>query len=375
MTDALRGNQKISASQRRWACVGPYYAMFPMDYVVRVIQKYTVAGDAVLDPFAGRYSVPAVASYLGRNSCGVEISPVGWLYGRVKQGPAMRFGDLDRRLREMRDLADQFRSEARSMGEFFARCYSPDVLRFLLACRAELKWQTSLVDGTLMACLLIVLHHGIGRGLSNQMRQAKAMAPQYSIRWWKANGMSDPPKVDPVRMLRRKLQWRYACGVFRYPNSLQVHGDSSSALETPRVTKWAGAHDGIKLLFTSPPYSSVVNYYKDQWLRLWMLGADPSPKIRTHEFQKSFSDKEAYRKLIRKVFRSCAELMRDDGVVVVRVDTRKFTFQTVRDALADLFPEYDEIEMPIYTRGKTQTRLYNNIRKKCQECDLVLGRV
>lgn len=371
LTDVRRA---IRGPQRRWARVGPYYAMFPMDHVVRVIEEHSVDEDAVLDPFAGRYSVPAAASYMGRRSCGIEISPLGWLYGRVKQGPAERYDDLDARLEEMQDLAGRYRSEARCMGEFFTHCYCPEVLRFLLACRAGLKWRTSLVDATLMACVMIVLHHGIGRGLSNQMRQTKAMAPQYSVRWWKANGMATPPRVDPLDLLRRKLRWRYASGVFRYPDSLQVQGDSSALLGQSEVQTWAKAHGGVKLLFTSPPYSSVVNYFKDQWLRLWMLGESPSPRVRSHEFKKNFADKKTYQNMIRKVFQGCAALMRDDGVVVVRVDTREFTFRTVREAVREAFWDYDEIQEPRYTEGRTQTRLFNTVRGNYAECDLVFGR-
>lgn len=370
----LADSQAISGPQRRWARVGPYYAMFPMDYVVRVIREYTDKGDTVLDPFAGRYSVPAVASYLDRWSCGLEISPLGWLYGRVKQGPAERYDEVDARLVEMQDLAGRYKSEAGCMGEFFAHCYCPEVLRFLLACRAELKWEESLVDATLMACLMIVLHHGVGRGLSNQMRQTKAMAPQYSVRWWKTNGMGTPPRVNPVELMRRKLRWRYACGVFQYPNSIQGRGDSCVLLERSSVKKWVNTHCGVKLLFTSPPYSLVVNYFKDQWLRLWMLGGSPSPKVRGHDFQKNFAAKETYRNMIRRVFQGCAALMRDDGVVVVRVDTREFTLRTVREALNEAFWDYEEIHEPRYTEGRTQTRLFNSVRRNYGECDLVLGR-
>ena len=40
----------------RWASVGPYYAMFPLDFAYEIVKRYTQPGDRVLDPFVGRGS-------------------------------------------------------------------------------------------------------------------------------------------------------------------------------------------------------------------------------------------------------------------------------------------------------------------------------
>ena len=296
----------VGEAQNRWARVGPYYAMFPMAYVNDVICKYTRPGDAVLDPFAGRFSTTAVANYLERPGCGVEISPLGWLYGRVKLNPAQCCRNVLRRVEDMRDASVRYRSEAASMDEFFSMCYCADVRRFLLACRDLLEWKTSSVDATVMASLMIVLHHGYGRGLSNQMRQTKAMAPRYSINWWKSRGMDEPPQIEPVEFLTKRIRWRYARGVFRCSQAAVMFGDSCTVLKSRRASIWAERHGGIKLLFTSPPYWSLVNYFKDQWLRLWMLGEEASQAERDHAFEKRFAVKEEYRRLIKNsVFAMC----------------------------------------------------------------------
>ncbi len=43
-----------SSPYSRWAGIGPYYAMFPLDFVEGVIERYTCQGQSILDPFAGR---------------------------------------------------------------------------------------------------------------------------------------------------------------------------------------------------------------------------------------------------------------------------------------------------------------------------------
>lgn len=373
MTDLKHATIEIGDAESRWARVGPYYAMFPMNYVEGIVREYSNPGDAVLDPFAGRFSVPAVASYLKRIGCGMEISPLGWLYGKVKLAPAQRRGDVLKRLREMRDASREYKSDAASMDGFFRMCYCTDALSFLLACRNLLNWKQSTVDATLMALIMVVLHHGVGRGLSNQMRQPKAMAPRYSINWWKSRGMENPPQVDVVKFLSDRINYRYARGAFRYEKSKALLGDSCTILASAKMEKWQQAHGGIKLLFTSPPYWSLVNYFKDQWLRLWMLGGNPSPAVRSHSYEKGFYSKDEYRLLIETVFERSAQMMREDGVVVVRMDARAFTRQTVLDALHKSFPGHKKARRIAATKGQTQTRLFNKIDSdNAGERDIIL---
>lgn len=361
----------VGEAQSRWARVGPYYAMFPVPYVERMIREYTCPEDAVLDPFAGRFSTTALANYLGRPGCGIEINPLGWLYGRAKLNPAQRCGDVLRRVQDMRDASVSYREEAAGMSEFFHMCYSADVRRFLLACRDLLDWKKSRVDATVMAALMVVLHHSRGKGLSNQMRQTKAMAPRYSVNWWKRQGMEEPPQVDPVDFLSSRIRWRYSRGVFRCTAAEAVHGDCCAALKSCRVTRWVERHGGIKLLFTSPPYWSLVNYFKDQWIRLWMLGEEASQAERAHPFEKRFGMKEEYRRLITTAFSLCARMMRKDGVVVVRMDERRFTRETILETLKDCFPTYRRADVGV-SRGKSQTALFNQGVMQPGERDVVL---
>lgn len=368
----IENDLAISDAQRRWARVGPYYAMFPMAYVEDVIRRHTLPGDAVLDPFAGRFSTTAVASYSGRVGCGIEINPLGWLYGRVKLNPAQRCGDVLRRVRDMQDASVRYASDARCLDEFFRMCYCTKVRRFLLACRNLLKWRTSPVDATVMASVMVVLHHGVGRGLSNQMHQAKAMAPRYSIDWWKRRGLENPPSIEPVEFLSRRIRWRYACGAFQSRDGIALSGDSCAVLKYRRVLDWSKRHGGIKLLFTSPPYWSLVNYFKDQWLRLWMLGEDGARAERSHAFEKRFGAKDEYRKLMKTVFSQCAAMMRSDGVVAVRMDERGFTRNTILATLQECFPTYRSIHEEV-TQGRNQTALFNRIAEQHGERDVVLA--
>jgi DNA modification methylase len=72
----IKGN---SNAETRWAKFGPYYAMFPIDFAFNVINKYSKAGDYIIDPFAGRFSSVYAGGVLGRHSIGIEILLVGFM--------------------------------------------------------------------------------------------------------------------------------------------------------------------------------------------------------------------------------------------------------------------------------------------------------
>src|SRR4029453_3610754 len=84
----------------RWAALGPYYAMFPVEFAFRTILAHSKKDDGVLDPFCGRGTTIYAAAALARKGFGVEINPVGWIYGKTKLCPASHVCVLER-LREI----------------------------------------------------------------------------------------------------------------------------------------------------------------------------------------------------------------------------------------------------------------------------------
>ena len=258
----------------RWRRFGPYYAMFPVEFAQQVIGEFSSAGELVLDPFAGRGTSVYTAADMDRCAVGVEINPVGWIYGKAKIAPAPKPSILAR-LDEICALAPKYTAQAEALPEFYHICFNADVRRFLLAAQAHLNWRRSRVDRTLMALIAMHLHGKENEGMSNQMQQTKAMGPAYSITWWRKNGMETPPDIDPREFLRKKIEWRYAKGAPSFSSSARLYlGDSAKRLGQIAKTQTAKA----SLLFTSPPYQGVVNYHADQWLRLWLLGGPDSPK-------------------------------------------------------------------------------------------------
>ena len=109
----MKAKEKIlkgfSTAEARWARFGPYYAMFPLEFAFSVVEEYSKEGDYIIDPFAGRCSSIYAGGVLGRNSLGIEINPVGWLYGKVKLQPANK-DDVTDRLLDIYNKKDDYRA-------------------------------------------------------------------------------------------------------------------------------------------------------------------------------------------------------------------------------------------------------------------------
>jgi DNA methylase len=374
MMDSQKILKGYDTAEARWARFGPYYAMFPLEFAFDVVKRYSRPGDYIIDPFAGRCSSIFAGGVLGRNSLGIEINPVGWLYGSVKLQPAGKDQVIDRLL-EIYGKRTSYKRLLEKMDLFFRMCYCDEVLKFLLAARENLNWRANNTDATLMSIILVYLHAKLGGGLSNQMRMTKSMSMAYSISWWRKHRLTIPPEINACEFLLNRINWRYDKGTPTITESAVVFGDSSQELSSIAES---AAKNNIKfsLLFTSPPYCSVTNYHVDQWLRLWLLGGEAGPQVLKDKHRGRFINKEEYYLLLDNVFGTCANMMKRKSTVYVRTDKREFTFQTTLSILQKHFRKYklQTIEKPLKKDSKTQTQLFGDKTLKPGEIDIILTR-
>ena len=365
---------KLNTPIGRWAAVGPYYAMFPLEFAFEVIGKYSKPGQLVVDPFAGRASSIYAAATQGRYGLGIEINPLGWIYAQAKLNPSPlhlvenRFRAIVKSSESMR-----YKEQAKNLPEFFQWCYSKNALAFLLTARNNLNWEGNQVDRTLMSFILVYLHGKLDQTLSNQMRQTKAMGHIYSVRWWKERKLK-PPQIDVKKFLLPRIRWRYEKGIPQTTLSTVKMADSTQVLkkEAETFTKKIGRR--CSLFFTSPPYYGLTNYYKDQWLRLWLLGGEEQPLWISEKHKGRFESQVEYRELLENVFGNAAQIMDDTGTVYVRTDTRDFTKTTTIDVLKKYFPDWKEKIVDAPVTRKTQTTILGNKSNKPGEVDIILTR-
>jgi DNA methylase len=362
--------RNYDTAARRWAGVGPYYAMFPVSFADSVVNEYTNKGDWVLDPFAGRGTALFSAATQERFGLGFEINPVGWVYGRAKLQTASR-GKVEDRIRWLGAMRSRYTSQAAKLPEFFKHCYCSEIRKFLLAARSLLDWRRCKVDWTTMALILIDLHGKRENALSNQMRQTKAMSPLYAIRWWNDRDLV-PPEVDPVEFLLKKVAWRYAKGRLELHRSRVYLGDSRALLARLRGGVGGRGISPAQLLLTSPPYHGVTNYFYDQWLRLWLLGGPAHPQSPGDACKRKFASRQDYLSILRSVFMKSKHLLAPDAVIYVRTDARDYTLKSTLQVLKEVFPKktlrHERHSIPSFS----QTALFDVDLESAGDVDLVL---
>jgi DNA modification methylase len=356
----------------RWAALGPYYAMFPLEFAFEVVEKYSKPGQLVIDPFTGRGSSIYAAATQERYGFGIEINPLGWVYAQVKLNPAPQ-RLVENRLKAIVRASEskKYQDQAKELPEFFKLCFAKDTRTFLLAARNNLNWNEDLVDRTLMSFILVYLHGKANQSLSNQMSLTKAMGPAYSVRWWKQHELK-PPKIDIKTFLLTRIRWRYAKGIPEITHSKVIMGDSSILLKQEVETFSREIDKRCSLLFTSPPYYKLTDYHRDQWLRLWLLGGEEQPLWRSEKHTGRFNSQVAYTELLEIVFCNAAQIMDDSGTVYVRTDIRDFTKTTTLNTLRKYFPHWKETIIDAPVTGKTQTTIWGNKSNRTGEVDIIL---
>ena len=345
----------------RWARLGPYYAMFPIDFVTETLRGYGTPGQAVIDPFCGRGTVPFVAMTLGLPAIAADISPVAWIYAKTKTDPHPSLDAVKRRIAEVHDAGTN--DDRQPKHEFQEVAFCAKVLGFVNAARRELDWRRSRLDRTVAALLIQHLHDKRGRGLSNQLRHSRAMAPDYCLRWWRSRGFERPPEVEPCAFLKDRAEWRYAKGV---PKPTGEGRPRVALGDAARVLPASGR--GATLVLTSPPYRGVTNYRADSWLRLWALGKGPSlPDWRTDQ---KYGNSGRYEKTLSACFGATLKQTAPNAVWCVRSDARRGTRQVIVDVLNKLLPNHRLDERPAPYKSATQTALYGDTGEKPGETDL-----
>jgi DNA methylase len=291
-----------------------YMAMFPPSMPHVFIDWLTQPGDVVYDPFSGRGTVPLEASLMGRVGLGSDANPLAWVLTAAKVDHPTRA----QAIRRVEALAGSARAGSiEAVPNQVRMLFGEPTLARLVWLRETLDLQDR-TDRFLMAVLLGKLHanannQGTPRGLTVAMPNTFAMAPGYVSRYIQAHSL-EPPAVDPLAFLRSQLDR------IEWPGREFMRG--RSWLQDVRETlRWPRGVPLAKLVFTSPPYLSVMKYGKFNWIRLWLLGHDPR-HVDTQLFASSSLSR--YLDFVAQAVSRVRSRLRDDGHVCLVVgDVRK----------------------------------------------------
>ena len=286
-----------------------YFAMFPPKVPYVFIRWLTEAGDVVYDPFSGRGTAPLEACRMGRVGMGSDANPLAHVLTAAKvDAPSTE--EARARLSVLRKR--HVPGDPSSAPPEIRMLYSDRALEQLLWLRDTLSLSRR-DDRFLMALLLGVMHANFkpgkpARGLSISMPNTFSMSPGYVRRYIEEHKLV-PPDVDVFDLLERKLDRMHL------PDTAARRGSAwrQDAREpiAPTITERPA-----KLVFTSPPYLSVIKYGKYNWIRLWMLGQDPKAVDGALVATASLSK---YLAFMGTVLRQLTPAVRDDGYLCLMI--------------------------------------------------------
>jgi site-specific DNA-methyltransferase (adenine-specific) len=289
----------------RWHSMCSYMAMFPPSMPHVFIRWLTNPGDVVYDPFCGRGTTVLEACVLGRIGLGSDANPLAWILTSAKANPPTMQALTDRiaQLRSINGRLDTL-DEPRVIRHIFHR----DVLEQLLWLRSHLDCQSK-VDRFLLATLLGVLHanansDGTPRGLTIAMPNTFSMAPRYVLRY-KARHHLLAPRKNVVDFLETRLRHLGSS-----PSGLRHGAAWQQDITVP--SRYPRNQRPARLIFSSPPYLSVMKYGKLNWLRLWLLGHESS-SVDADLFSSGSLD--SYLQFMKQAIGHCSEVTADDGFI------------------------------------------------------------
>jgi hypothetical protein len=284
-----------------------YRACFKPQLPEFFINRLTVLGEVVHDPFMGRGTTPVQAALMGRTPTANDINPLSKLLTRPRLAPPSVF-QVDAFLASIPwDRSVEVRADLLAF-------YHPRTLRQLTVLKEELERLAPLaaenpdpvVDWTRMVAVNRLTGHSPGffSVYTLPPNQAVSVSAQQKIN--EKRGQT-PPERDIRKIIVKKTRTLLKDGAPRLTGETRlVTGPADGTLSIPGGS--------VSLVVTSPPFLDIVQYADDNWLRCWFAGIDASRiQIAMHKTE------SAWEEMVRRVLVEQARILKPGGHVAFEV--------------------------------------------------------
>lgn len=233
------------------------------------IERLTIPGDIVYDPFMGRGTTPIEAALMGRIPAGCDVNPLSAVLVRPRLNPpAVR--DIEKRLR----IIDF--SSATDLPEDLLVFYHTETLRQIVSLKNYLLGQHQLdpIDEWIRVLALNRL-----TGHSAGFFSVYTLPPNQAVSIKSQRKINErrkqvPPRRDvPKLILKKSKQLLQNCTPSDRATLARVVSRAVLLTQTSDHTPQLRSNS-VALVVTSPPFLNVVDYATDNWLRCWFLGID-----------------------------------------------------------------------------------------------------
>ncbi|HEX9929311.1 MAG TPA: DNA methyltransferase [Pyrinomonadaceae bacterium] len=340
---------KLSAREfDSWHSMCSYLGSFPPALASYFINYFSAPGDLILDPFSGRGTTLLEARILNRVPIATDLNPIAIALTEAKnvnisqEQVLSRIDELERKY----DYA-LYQPEAMAQDDEIHLIFNPRTLAQLCYLRRRLLKSENDIDKYLIGCCLGILHgservDGTSGYASIDMPNTFSMSPHYVRRFVQTKQLSRTFR-DVFVSLREKTQRLYKKHNETRQKGIVLKGDVKLLSEIPELKSYYGK---ANLVLTSPPYLGIVNYAKQNWIRLWFL--NQNPKDISNDLDDDLNLEEWLN--FSKTFIEQVQLfLKDDGVAV-------FVIGDVAKSKTSIIPLAREFAMMIY-----ENRFFNNV--------------
>jgi hypothetical protein len=296
-----------TAAQRRGHSLHEisYRACFKSQLPAFFIDRLTVPGDRVYDPFSGRGTTAVQAALMGRTPAANDVNPLSAMLSGPRFVPPAVAAVRDRLA-----ALDLTNAAADRRDADLLAFYHPKTLRQIKALHTSLLSRGSAIDPLDAWIRMVALNRLTGHSpgffsvYTMPPNQAVSAVSQRKINL--ARNQSPPERDIRAIILKKTLSLLSDGPPPPHPPATLLTGPAD---HTPALP------DGsVDLIVTSPPFLDVVDYEGDNWLRCWFAGINPADvRIDRHR------DIPAWEAFVRRAFTEFARIVRPGATVAFEV--------------------------------------------------------
>lgn len=299
----------------------PYNAMFPVRLANHFIKNYSNEGDIVLDPFSGRGTTLLQSRILNRKGFASDLNPMSYVLSKSKE-KNLEISLILNRIVEIEQEYESLKLKKTLFKEIknlntMKIYYSEKNLKQLIFLKKRIgeKWkENSDVDNFILSISLGLMHgpskkDGSSSFFSLSMSNGISMSPNYVKKYAIKNKLIRP-QTNIFELIKNKILKIYQKRFIELKNSL-YNGKVKISNVLNISQTWKDLKP--KLILTSPPYLNIINYTKQNWLKMWLLGFETdldNKKIGLDDFH---TDKTYLDNFLLKFMNECKKIMSNEN--------------------------------------------------------------